>query len=172
MSTSSVPPRVEIIRSAKRRKTVQARIEGDTIVVRVPAHLTQREEDEAVAEVVRKVSKKTHSAVIGDEDLLTRAEELNRRLLAGKARIGSVRWVSNQNSRWGSCTTATGDIRISDRLKLVPDYVLDSVIVHELVHTFITSGHSPEFYEWANRAPQNERAQGYLEAYQRWGGAS
>ena len=76
--------------------------------------------------------------------------------------------MSNQNTRWGSCTTGTGDIRISDRLAQVPDYVLDAVIVHELVHTFIP-GHSGEFWRWADRAPRAERAKGYLEAYQRFG---
>ncbi|HKM25168.1 MAG TPA: SprT-like domain-containing protein, partial [Corynebacterium sp.] len=103
-----------------------------------------------------------------DEDLQARAEELNARLLDGRATIGSIRWVSNQKTRWGSCTPSTGAIRITDRLRQVPDYVLDAVILHELVHTFIP-GHGPEFWEWADRAPQAERAKGYLEAYQRFG---
>ena len=47
--------------------------------------------------------------------------------------------------------------------------MLDDVIVHELVHTFIEDGHSDEFWEWAAKAPHHERARGYLEAYQRWG---
>ncbi|MDU3176210.1 MAG: YgjP-like metallopeptidase domain-containing protein, partial [Corynebacterium striatum] len=72
------------------------------------------------------------------------------------------------NTRWGSCTTSTGDIRITDRLKDVPEYVLDSVVIHELTHTFIP-GHGPEFWQWADRAPKAERAKGYLEAYQRFG---
>lgn len=60
-----------------------------------------------------------------------------------------------------------GEIRVSHRLQDVPGYVLDAVIVHELVHTFIRTGHSAEFWEWANRAPKAERAKGYLEAYAR-----
>ena len=88
-------------------------------------------------------------------------------MLEGRAQLTSIRWVTNQNKRWGSCTTATGDIRISHRLKGVPDYVLDAVIVHELVHTFITDGHSATFWSWADRAPQAERAKGFLEAWGR-----
>lgn len=168
MSTAEVPHDVEVIRSTKRRKTVQARMVGERIVVRVPAHLTEKEEADAVAEVVRKLGKKTSSLVAGDAELTERADELNRKFLEGRATVGSIRWVGNQNSRWGSCSTATGDIRISDRLKHVPGYVLDSVIVHELVHTFI-SGHTAEFHRWASRAPNAERAEGYLEAYSRWG---
>ena len=98
----------------------------------------------------------------------TRADSLNKHVLDGQARLGSIRWVSNQRSRWGSCTVSTGDIRISDRLKQVPDYVLDAVIVHELTHTFIPN-HSAKFYEWADKVPYAERARGYLEAYQRFG---
>lgn len=171
MSTPPVPERVEIIRSAKRRKTVQAHVDGDAVIVRVPAHMTVAEEKKAVASVLQKLAKKTGSTQVGDEDLTRRAAELNRRVLAGRAEIGSVRWVGNQNTRWGSCSTATGDIRISDRLRRVPGYVLDAVLVHELVHTFIP-GHTAEFHRWADRVPQAERARGYLEAYQRWGDRS
>lgn len=159
---------VEVIRSAKRRKTVQARIEGDTVVVRIPARMSKADEQKAVAEILAKLRKKTASAAVSDEQLAARAEQLNDSVLEGRATVGSIRWVSNQNSRWGSCTPATGDIRISDRLQQVPEYVLDSVLVHELVHTFI-AGHTREFYAWADRVPHAERARGYLEAYQRWG---
>lgn len=161
---------IEIIRSPRRKRTTQARMEGDRIVVRVPAGLTAAEESEAVASVVTKLRKKVRPAFISDADLEERARRLNREVLESRARPGSIRWVSNQNKRWGSCTISTGDIRISDRLQHVPGYVLDSVIVHELVHTFIAD-HGPQFYAWADRAPQAERATGYLEAYQRWGGS-
>lgn len=162
-------PEVEVIRSARRTRTVQARLVGEKVQVRIPAAMSAAEEEKAVAEILAKLRKKTTSSRTSDDQLLARAQQLNRRVLAGQARIGSIRFVSNQNTRWGSCTTATGDIRITDRLRGVPDYVLDSVIVHELTHTFITSGHSAEFWEWADRAPRAERAKGYLEAYQRFG---
>ncbi|WJZ17303.1 SprT-like family protein [Corynebacterium guangdongense] len=172
MTDPSVPgetEKIEIIRSARRKRTTQARLEGDRIVVRVPAGLSPKEESEAVASVVTRLRRKTRPASVSDADLQERAHRLNREVLEGRATPGSIRWVSNQNKRWGSCTISTGDIRISDRLQHVPGYVLDSVIVHELVHTFVPD-HSPRFHAWADRAPQVERAAGYLEAYQRWGG--
>lgn len=137
------------------------------IEVRVPARLSKQEEEKAVADIVAKVMKKTAASVKTDNELRRRAENLNAKYLANNATVGSIRWVTNQNKRWGSCTTATGDIRISHRLQEVPDYVLDSVIIHELVHTFIHTGHSAEFWEWADRAPKAERAKGFLEAFQR-----
>src|SRR5699024_7219205 len=135
---------------------------------RIPARMSAAEEEKAVADILARLRRKQMSTATSDEDLQARAEELNARLLDGRATIGSIRWVSNQKTRWGSCTPSTGAIRITDRLRQVPDYVLDAVILHELVHTFIP-GHGPEFWEWADRAPQAERAKGYLEAYQRFG---
>ncbi|AHI22041.1 M48 metallopeptidase family protein [Corynebacterium vitaeruminis] len=164
-----VPPQVEVIRSARRSKTVSARLVDDRIQVRVPARMSRADEQKVVAELVAKVMAKHTASSYTDEELQARAERLNRDVLDGRARIGSIRWVTNQNRRWGSCTTATGDIRISHRLQQVPDYVLDSVIVHELVHTFVADGHSATFWAFADRAPQAERAKGYLEAYQRFG---
>lgn len=159
---------VEVIRSVRRKRTVQARRVGARVVVRIPALMTEAEEAKVVAEILAKLERRTSSGRVSDGQLLQRAEELNASVLAGRARIGSVRWVSNQHTRWGSCTTDTGDIRISDRLRQVPGYVLDAVLVHELTHTFI-AGHGPEFWEWADRVPRAERAKGYLEAYQRFG---
>ena len=159
-----------MIRSARRTRSVQARLVGGVAEIRIPAHFTAAQEREVVKEMLAKLELKTKARPRDDASLRSRADSLNATVLDGQARIGSIRWVSNQRSRWGSCTVSTGDIRISDRLKEVPDYVLDAVIVHELTHTFIPN-HSREFYEWADRAPLAERARGYLEAYQRFGSA-
>lgn len=161
-------PEIEVIRSPRRTRTVQARFVDGRVVVRVPARMTAAEEQAAVASIVTKLQKKSASTRISDESLEERARVLNASVLDGRARLGSIRWVSNQHTRWGSCTTATGDIRITDRLKNVPGYVLDAVIVHELTHTFIP-GHGSDFWDWADRAPKAERAKGYLEALQRLG---
>lgn len=147
---------------------MQARVVGDVAEIRIPAHFTQSQERDAVAQMLRKLERKTRSTVRSDDDLAQRANRLNREVLDSRAKIGSIRWVSNQHKRWGSCSVDSGDIRISDRLKNVPDYVLDAVVVHELTHTFIPN-HGPEFAAWADRAPSAERARGYLEAYQRFG---
>lgn len=165
---SSVMQEIEVIRSAKRTRTVQARIIDGKVVVRIPARMSKTEEEKAVAEIMAKLKKRTTSSAVSDAALMERAHRLNKTVLEGRARVVSVRWVSNQNSRWGSCTVDTADIRISDRLRQVPDYVLDSVLVHELTHTFIPD-HSALFWEWAEKVPLAERARGYLEAYQRWG---
>lgn len=159
---------IEVIRSARRTRTVQARMVDGKVQVRIPARMSKADKDKAVGEIVAKLERKHRSSASSDSDLLERAHHLNETVLEGQARVESVRWVSNQQSRWGSCTVATAEIRISDRLKHVPDYVLDSVLVHELTHTFIP-GHTPEFWRWADKTPLAERTKGYLEAYQRFG---
>jgi hypothetical protein len=160
-------PQIEVIRSARRTRTASAKLIDDRIQVRIPANLSAAEEHQLIDDVVTKLKRKTTSVQLSDAGLQTRAEQLNQKILEGNAHIGSIRWVTNQNKRWGSCSPATGDIRISHRLKGVPDYVLDAVIVHELVHTFITDGHSATFWAWADRAPKAERAKGFLEAWAR-----
>ena len=59
-------------------------------------------------------------------------------------------WVSNQGSRWGSCTPARGTIRVSDRVQGVPDWVLDYVLLHELAHLLVV-GHRPDFWALMDR---------------------
>lgn len=160
-------PEIRIIRSSRRKKSVQGRLKGDVFEVRVPARMPEKQAQELARELLEKVEAKATPVV----DLEETAHRLNRTVLEGKAEWTSISWVTNQNSRWGSCTPARGTIRISHRLQKVPQYVLDAVVVHELVHTFVPN-HGPEFYRWADKVPHAERAQGYLEAYGRWGRSS
>ncbi len=51
----------------------------------------------------------------------------------------------NQRTRWGSCST-NNDISLNIKLVLVPEDLVDYVILHELVHTQVKS-HGPEFWE-------------------------
>jgi predicted metal-dependent hydrolase len=73
----------------------------------------------------------------------------------------TVRWVSNQKQRWGSCTPADRTIRLSERLQGMPPWVVDYVIVHELAH-LLEPGHDAAFWGWVDHYPHAERAKGYL----------
>lgn len=158
MSNTAPPLPVEIIRSARRKKTVQARVTNGTIVVRVPAGLDEAEETRLVDSIVRKVSRKMGADGV---DLSTRARRLARRF--DLPQPASISWSDRQNTRWGSCTASQSSIRISSRLATAPDFVLDFVVLHELAHLRI-SGHGPDFQELVHRYPLAERATGYLMA--------
>ncbi len=154
---------VKVIRSARRRKTISARVEGDVMVVRAPAHISEKELDEAIEKLKARIQRRQQAKELSDADLEQRAQELNRRYFDGKLRWRSIRWVTNQNKRFGSCTPSQGTIRISHRLAAMPAWVLDYVIVHELAH-LVESNHGPRFWVLVNRYPRTERARGYLMA--------
>lgn len=137
-----------------------ARIVDGRIVVRVPQWMTKAQEAEHVAALVAKLERQRTSASV---DLAARARLLARRY--DLPQPTSIRWVGNQRSRWGSCTPANGEIRISDRIAGFPDWVVDAVIVHELAH-LVHLDHSPAFWELAHRHPRTERALGFLIAKQ------
>jgi predicted metal-dependent hydrolase len=152
---------VEVRRSKRRRRTVSAYREGERIVVLIPASLSRREEAEWVETMVARIEKAERRSRLSDDELLIRALQLSDKWLGGLATPVSVRWVSNQNSRWGSCTPGDRTIRLSERLQVMPAWVVDYVIVHELAH-LLEPGHDAKFWAWVDRYPQAEKAKGYL----------
>lgn len=161
-SVTAMAGEVEIRRSSRRRRTIQAYRDGDRTIVLVPAHLSAAQEREQVARMLARLEAREARSPQGDDALEQRALALSRRWLDGRARPTSVRWVTNQAKRWGSCTPATGTIRISHRLQGAPDYVLDHVLLHELAH-LIEADHSPAFHALLAGYPDRLRAEGFLE---------
>jgi predicted metal-dependent hydrolase len=155
-------PEVEVRRSRRRRRTVSAYREGGRTVVLIPARFTRAEEQQWVTTMLERLAKGERRRRPSDAQLASRAAELSRRHLGGLARPSSIRWVTNQSSRWGSCTPADGTIRISTRVRGMPAYVLDYVILHELAH-LLAPGHGREFWALLEGYPKLERARGYLE---------
>jgi len=155
-------PIVEVRRSRKRRRTVSAYREDDRVVVMIPARLSAKEEREWVATMLERLERSERRRRPSDAGLKRRAAELSSRYLGGLARPETVRWVDNQNSRWGSCTPSDRSIRLSTRLQGMPAWVIDYVLVHELAH-LIEAGHTPAFWGWVDRYPKAERAKGFLE---------
>ena len=97
-----------------------------------------------------------------DAHLVARAAELSELYLDSRAQPTSVQWSTRQQRRWGSCTPTEGSIRLSTRLQGMPGWVVDSVLVHELVHLLVP-GHGPDFQALLDRYPQAQRARGFLE---------
>jgi hypothetical protein len=148
--------RVEVTRSAKRRRTVGARLVGGVLRITIPARLTRAEEDRWVREMTRRFERMRSTERV---DLARRARELARR--HGLPAPADIRWSDDMTARWGSCTPATRTIRVSTRTATFPDWVVDYVIVHELAHLRV-AGHSDDFWALVNTYPRTERAIGYL----------
>jgi predicted metal-dependent hydrolase len=156
---------VEVRRSARRRRTVTAYRELGRTVVLIPAAFSPAEERRWVAQMVAKLQtreERRRRALGGDDELMARALSLSAAHLDGLAEPASVRWVDNQHRRWGSCTPADRSIRLSSRLRSMPEYVVDYVLVHELAH-LLEPGHDESFWALVARYPRAERARGFLE---------
>jgi predicted metal-dependent hydrolase len=163
-------PRVEVRRSPRRRRTVTAYRERDAIVVLIPQAMSRADERRFVDDLVRKVLEREakRAAPQGDPELADRAGVLVNRYLAAALREPlvprSVNWVTNQSQRWGSCTPSSGAIRLSHRLQPLPSWVVDYVLIHELVH-LVEPTHSARFWQLVTCFPESERAKGFLEGY-------
>jgi predicted metal-dependent hydrolase len=156
---------VEVRRSARRRRTVTAYREAGRTVVLIPAAFSPAEERRWVAQMVAKLhtrEERRRRSLGGDDALMARARALSVAHLDALATPASVRWVDNQHRRWGSCTPADGSIRLSSRLRSMPEYVVDYVLVHELVH-LLEPSHGQRFWSLVARYPRAERARGFLE---------
>lgn len=137
------------------------RQDGVTVVL-IPARMSRSEERRWVDVMVRRLDGQDSRRRPSDAALLARAEALSRQFFGGRARPSSVRWVTNQGARWGSCTPVEGSVRLSHRLRGMPSWVVDYVLVHELAHLLVRD-HSTEFWNLVRAYPRAERARGYLE---------
>lgn len=155
-------PHVEVRRSRRRRRTVSAYRDGGRTVVLIPASFSAAEEARWVDRMLARLARGEQRRTVSDEALAARAARLSTRYLGGHARPESVRWVSTMDKRWASCTPAAGAIRVSERLREVPDHVLDYVLLHELAHLLV-AGHGPAFWRLLGSYPRLERARGFLD---------
>lgn len=156
---------IRVRRSTKRQKTISAAWKEGTMVVSVPAALTHEVERTLVLDMVKKLEKKIalRSEPDHDELLFKRAQEMDQELFFGVAAPSSVRWVTNQNSRWGSASLRSRKIRLSDRLRRMPQYVQDYVLAHELAHLVEPrDGHGARFKAVLARYPRVHDANIFL----------
>jgi predicted metal-dependent hydrolase len=158
-----VDPDVEVRVSRRRKKSAVSYWEGGRIIVVLPSHVTGSRRDELIEWLVERAKSRRPGTGASEELLLQRAIELADRYVDG-VQPTAVRWVTNQHKRWGSCTADTGEIRISHRLRDVPGWVLDAVLVHELAH-LVHPDHSPRFHVLANRYPRQADASLFLDGY-------
>ena len=153
---------VEVRRSKRRKRTVSAYRQDGRLIVLIPATFTAAEEKVWIEKMDAKVDRQSRRSRGTDELLMARARELSRLYLGGRATPKSVRWVDTMTTRWASCTTSSREIRMSDRLQSMPEWVVDYVLVHERAH-LIEANHSPYFWQLVDAYPKSERAKGYLE---------
>jgi predicted metal-dependent hydrolase len=177
LQPSGVPPEphsdapILFVRRRHARRYV-LRVDSDGAVrVTIPRGGSRREADAFVARhrewIARQRARVRPPSVPAAQraELQARAaEHLPDRLRAMAARLGlQVARISirDQRTRWGSCGR-NGHITLNWRLLLMPDWVADYVIVHELMH-LRRLDHSPAYWALVEDAcPRFREARSWL----------
>ena len=156
---------VRVVRSARRRRTVSARVVAGVLEVRVPSGASAEEERVWVERMRRWAERRDRRqqrlSGLDNDDLHRRATTLNERYFGGGLRF-AIQYVADQEARFGSCSPS-GSIRIAHRVAALPAWVRDYVLVHELAH-IVEPNHSAAFWRIVERYPLAERAKGFLMA--------
>jgi hypothetical protein len=159
--------RVDLRRDKRLKKTSRwERLPDGSLLVRVPYRLPRYKVSTLLEQVASQLDKTimVHTQRT-DADLQQRAELINQKHFKGSIQWNAIRWVSNMQSRLGSCTRGgptDGQIRISDKIKKWPDWVLDYVIAHELLHRRHPN-HSDAFWTDLSAAYSlTEQARGFI----------
>ena len=154
-----------VIRSARRKKSISAYRQGGRIVISIPARLSKADERAIVPEMIAKIRSQEESQTPGETALAERIDQLLTELAPEiTIRPISVTWRP-MRERWGSCTSVDRTIRISDRLKLAPEYARDYVLFHEAIHLQYFD-HGAEFTEVLGRFEDSELASAYLDGFE------
>ena len=78
-------PTVEIIRSARRKKTIQARQDGNKLKIYLPAGLSKQEEAQWIEKIKAKVEKKSLRKELNDDQYLQkRFNDFNNNYFGGQ----------------------------------------------------------------------------------------
>ena len=170
-------PATRLIRA--RRKTLSIRItqEGN-LEIRAPLGMPKGEIEAFLKEKAQWIE--THRAKVlseyaqgqeaplGEEEILTLAEQMRQRLPEKLNRHAASMGVTFgrvtircQQTRWGSCSSR-GNLNFNCLLMLAPEEVLDYVVVHELAHRK-QMNHSALFWqEVARECPDYKKSLRWL----------
>lgn len=152
--------KIEIVRSKRRKKTIQAKLTGDNAVrVMAPYHA----DDEFILDFINKTIRKfkTVSPVPESDAYLKERACMLRDKYIPKAPNFSITYSNRLKSSWGKCFFTRREIILNPVLANFPRWVSDMVIIHEIAH-LIYPNHGKQFRELADRYRLKERATGYL----------
>ena len=153
---------VKVIRSRRRKRTISARVEGGVMYIRAPMGLSRGKLEQVIENFKTRFERQRIKKELSSrDDLESIGQRLNKKYFGGKLKVSLIRYVTNQNKRFGSCNYRTGTIRLSHHLMGMPEWVRDYVIVHEMAH-IIEPNHGKSFWKLVSRYKLAERARGYL----------
>jgi len=158
MTTSEI----SIVRSRRRKKTIQTKYAEGRLWIYLPAGMNTKDEQKWIDRMIERNERWQQKKNLKKSDtwLQQHAQELNKKYFEGALDF-SIKFVTNQHTRFGSCTSIDKTIRISEQVKTMPLWVQDYIIIHELAH-LLYPDHSKKFWERVNHYKYAERAKGFL----------
>lgn len=154
--------KVRIVRSRRRTRTVSARLVRDTLLVRAPEGLPAERLEAFVARFKERIRRRRLGEEMNRDGALdARARLLAARYLPPALPPFAAEYSPSQESVFGCCNRRTGRILVSHRVRTMPRWVRDYVIIHELAHLLVP-GHGRLFRDLLSRYPLAERARGFL----------
>jgi predicted metal-dependent hydrolase len=144
-----------VVSESDRALSPDPRLDGDDLVVHVPAGLATAERRAATREAVGRW-------LLGQaRDLVHRRHARAARLVGDAAESITIK---DMHTRWGSCGPSR-KMSLNWRLVMAPLHVLDYVLVHELTHIRIPD-HSARFWDRVAAAcPRSDEAREWLSTH-------
>jgi predicted metal-dependent hydrolase len=154
---------LDLVVVRKRVKNINARLHGSTLSVSAPHRVSRGEVRTVAVELARRLLRRARAdAVNGDDSGRIVATKVAAKF-AKPPRVTEVRFSTNQRSQWGSYSPRTGVIRLNAVLKVMPPWVLEAVVAHELAHS-VHPDHSPAFWKLVRSVCRHtDRANAFLE---------
>jgi predicted metal-dependent hydrolase len=153
-----------IFRKNKKAKRYIIRLRDGKVKVTIPLYGSYRKASEFFLEnrqnLIRKIElQATHPVPEIDENALKRkAQSILPDQLAKLAGSYGFKYsgvkIRKSRSRWGSCSSKKA-INLSFYLLLLPEHLIEYVLLHELCHT-VEMNHSPAFWALLNKCTQNQ----------------
>lgn len=146
----------------KRVKNINARLREGTLAVSAPLGTPQATLDQVIPELARKLLRRARAHQINaEDDALALARRVAERFPKTPA-VEQVRFVTTQETLWGSYSPGTRSIRLNAALREMPRWVLEAVVAHELAHVF-HHNHGPGFWKLLRSVdPDVDRADAFL----------
>lgn len=140
----------------KNRSTSSAKIKGQEIFISLDESLYGMKESETVKSLLSRILSKKYKP-----EVEKRLELINKHYFSHD--VKNVRLKYNR-SNWGSCSNS-GNINLSTRLLMAPQWVRDYVIVHELAH-MNEMNHSKKYWNIVSKVyPEYQKAEKWLKAF-------